>query len=238
MSAGNSNQSHSVSDLIRTFLKNKTIRQPGRKQIWTALFLLTGGLLLTLTACLLLKTDIEKDAKTEFGLTCIELNNRISARLHTHAQLVRSEAAFFENSETVTQSEWQNFSAIQMIEKNSKGIQGAGYAAIIPQYSVKPAGKKEIYTPVTYITPSSDGNLQSFGYDMFSDPVCRQAMERSMDLNSAYLSKKIISRKSTTDRGTNKGIQADIFMCAPVYKRGMLKNAATLYRDGFLLHTG
>jgi len=213
------------------FLKNKSVWLE-RKRLLLALVLLTGGLLITFIVCLLLKTKVETDAKTEFGLMCTELNNKISARLHTHAQLLRSGAAFFENSDTITQSKWQNFSASQMVERNSQGIHGAGYLAIITpnqlashekemqsegfrQYSVRPAGKREIYTPVIYIEPSSDGNLRSFGYDMFSDPVCRKSMEIARDINTVALSRKITTGK------TNEDIHADAFMCAPVYRKGM-----------------
>ncbi|MEI7811148.1 MAG: PAS domain S-box protein [Ignavibacteria bacterium] len=226
-------RSGSVFDSIRIFLKKITIRQPERKQIWTALALLAGGLLLTLTASLLLKTKVETDAKTEFGFVSALLNQKIMAMLYTHAQLVRSGAAFFENSETVTRNEWQNFVAKQRIEKNSYGIYKTGYAEIIlpdqlalhekkiksegfRQYSVKPVGKREIYTPVIYIEPFLSGDEFSLGCDMFSEPVCRKTMETARDLNTAYLSKKI-----RVVRKINKDIQTDAFMCAPVYKKGM-----------------
>ncbi|MEI7811605.1 MAG: PAS domain S-box protein [Ignavibacteria bacterium] len=226
-------QSHSISDLMRTFLKNKTTLQPERKRIWLALFLLTGGLLLTLTACLLLKTDVEQNAKNEFDFACTGFNDKIMARLYTHVQLVRSGAAFFENSETVTHIGWQNFAASQKMQMNSAGIYGTGYAEIIPQdqsalheektqgkglpqYSVKPDGKREIHTRVTYIEPFSGENLHVFGYDVFSNPVCRKALEKSGDYNIVALSGRI-----PPVRGNNKHIQADAFMCAPVYRRGM-----------------
>jgi|GEM_PF-1687784 len=63
-------ESNPVFNFIRKFLKTKSVRQPAGKQIWTALALLTGGLLLTLTACLLLKADVEQDAKNEFDFAC------------------------------------------------------------------------------------------------------------------------------------------------------------------------
>ncbi|MEI7812992.1 MAG: CHASE domain-containing protein, partial [Ignavibacteria bacterium] len=237
MSIGNSDNSglNPVFNFIRKFLKTKSVRQPAGKQIWTALALLTGGLLLTLTACLLLKADVEQDAKNEFDFACTGFNDKIISRLYTHVQLVQSGASFFENSETVTQSEWRNFTASQKTQSNSAGIYGAGYAEIIPQgqsalhekkirgkgvsqYSVKPAGEREISTRVTYIEPFSGENLHAFGYDVFSDPVCRKALETARDYNIVALSGRI-----PHVQGNNKHIQADAFMCAPVYKKGMPK---------------
>ncbi|MEI7812773.1 MAG: CHASE domain-containing protein [Ignavibacteria bacterium] len=226
-------RTNSVFDLIRIFLKNRAVRQLERKKIWMASALLAGGLLLTLTACLLLKSDVEQDAKNEFDITCTDLNNKISARLYTHAQLLRSGAAFLMNSDEITRDEWRNFYVNQRIEKNLPGIQGFGYSVIIPRYqlaphekkiqsegfphySVRPKGKREIYTSVIYLEPFSGRNLHAFGYDMFSEPIHRKAMEISRDSNIATLTKKIMF-----DRETNEDIQAGTLMYVPVYKKGM-----------------
>ncbi|MEI7811669.1 MAG: PAS domain S-box protein [Ignavibacteria bacterium] len=226
-------RSNSVFDFIRIFLENRTVWQLEKKRIWLASALLAGGLLLTLTASLLLKTDVETKAKTEFDLTCTDLNNKISARLYTHAQLLRSGAAFIENSEEVTINKWLNFYANQRVEKKSPGIQGIGYSVIIhpdqlalhekqiqsegfPQYSVRPKGKREIYTSMIYLYPFSGRNLRAFGYDMFSEPTRRKAMETARDYNIAVLTEKI-----TLVQETNKDIQAGILMYVPVYKREM-----------------
>ena len=235
MSFGDSNNIHSDSffDFISKFLKNKSVWQPERKRIWLALILLAGCLLLTLAAGLTVKSFVEKDAKKEFNFACSELQNKISVRLRTHAQLLRSWAAFFENSDEVTRSEWRNFSTGQMIDKNSPEIYGTGYAVIIapdqlathekkiqsegfPQYSVRPEGKREIYAPVMYVEPFSDHNLRTLGYDMFSEPVRRKAMETAGDYNTAYLSEKV-----TLIQEANEDIQADALMYVPVYKKGM-----------------
>ncbi|MEI7811668.1 MAG: CHASE domain-containing protein [Ignavibacteria bacterium] len=226
-------QSNSVFDLIQIFLRNRSVWQLEKKRIWLALALLTGGLLLTLSASLALKTEVEEDAKNEFNLACSEIKNKISARLHTHAQLLRSGSAFVENSEEVTRNEWRNYYASQKIEENIPGIQGVGYSVIIPknqlalhekkiqsegfpQYSVEPKGKREIYTSMIYLYPFSGRNLHAFGYDMFSEPVRRKAMETARDLNIVALSGKI-----TIFQETSKEIQAGALMVAPVYKKRM-----------------
>ncbi|MEI7813151.1 MAG: CHASE domain-containing protein, partial [Ignavibacteria bacterium] len=235
MSFGDSSNMHSdsVFNFIRIFLKNKSVPQPERKRIWTALALLTGGLILTLAVSLIIKNYVEKDAKEKFNFACSELQDKISARLRAHAQLLRSWAAFFENSDEVTWSEWRSFSTGQMIEKNLPGIYGTGYAVMIapdqlaahekkirregfPQYSVRPEGKREIYTPVMYVEPFSSRNLRILGYDIFSEPVRRKAMETARDSNTAYLSEKV-----TLIHEINEDIQAGTLMYVPVYKRSM-----------------
>ncbi|MEI7812243.1 MAG: CHASE domain-containing protein, partial [Ignavibacteria bacterium] len=235
MPFGDSDNMHSDSffDSIRTSFRNMSVRKPGRKRIWPALALLTGGLILTLAVSLLLKKDIETKAKTEFDFACADLNNKISARLHAHAQLLRSGVAFLMNSDEITRDEWRNFYVNQMIEKNLPEVQGIGYSIIIPQdqlarhekeiqsegfpqYSVRPAGKREIYTSIIYLEPFSGRNLRAFGHDMFSEPVCRKAMETARDYNIVALSGKV-----TLVQETNEDTQAGTLMVVPVYKKGM-----------------
>ncbi|MEI7812837.1 MAG: PAS domain S-box protein [Ignavibacteria bacterium] len=235
MSISNSNDSQSnvIFNFVRKFSKNISVLQLQKKRSLPAWILLTGGLLLTLTVCLISKADTEKNAKTEFAFACNELGNKISARLHSHAQLLQSGAAFFEHSDTITRDEWRNYYVSQKIEKNMPGIQGIGYSVIIPpdqlalhekkiqsegypQYSVRPAGKRGIYTSIIYLEPFSGRNLRAFGYDMFSEPVRRKVMETARDSNIADISGKI-----TLIQETNEDIQAGTLMFVPVYKKGM-----------------
>src|SRR3546814_9134348 len=48
-----------------------------------------------------------------------------------------------------------------------------------PNYSVTPPGEREVYFPITLIEPFDERNQRAFGYDMFSEPVRREAMRRS-----------------------------------------------------------
>jgi len=223
-------QSNSVFDLMKVS-KNRYVWRPEKKRNWIALALLTGGLILTLMASLLLKADVEQDARKEFNFTCSELKNKISARMHTQAQLLRSGAAFFVHSDGITRHEWRSFYDNQMIAQNIPGIQEIGYSIIIPpnqlarhekeiqsegfpQYSVRPKGKRKIYTSIIYLKPFSRGSFRAFGYDMFSEPVRREAMETARDLNIVAFSRKIMLVQGTMD------IQGGV-MYAPVYRKEM-----------------
>jgi len=186
---------------------------------------------MTLMTSLLLKVDIEKDAEHEFNLTCNNLQYEIDERLHTYAQLLRSGAAFFSHSNVITKDEWRNFYENQIIGQNIPEIQSIGYAMIIPpdqltlhekeiqrkgfpQYSVKPTGKRKIYTSIVYMEPLSGRNLQALGYDMFSEPVHREAMETARDRDIVAYCKGITPTRETM------GIHGNV-MYMPVYEKGM-----------------
>ncbi|MEI6785409.1 MAG: CHASE domain-containing protein, partial [Verrucomicrobiota bacterium] len=64
--------------------------------------------------------------------------------------------------------------------------------------------------------PFSDRNLRAFGYDMFSEPVRRTAMELARDTDSATLSGKVVLIQETDEK-----VQAGTLIYVPVYRKGM-----------------
>ena len=163
---------------------------------------------------------------------------KIDTRLHAHAEFLRAGSAFFEASDTVTRQQWGEFIKKTKIDKNLHGIQGAGFALVVPKnqlqrhideirkegfpsYAVKPVGKREVYTSIVYLEPFSGRNLRAFGYDMFSDQVRRKAMELSRDSDIAMLSGKVFLVQET-----NEDVQPGTLMYVPVYRGRATVNTA------------
>ncbi len=201
--------------------------------LFTAWIILIITLALTALYTFTTKQSVEENAKKDFSFECNEIKGSVHARLHAHAALLRSGAAFIESCDTVSRKEWEVFVAHQKTEKNLPGVQGLGYAIIVPGsqlkeheqhirnsgyqgYSIKPAGNRNIYTSIIYIEPFSRLNLKAFGYDMYTEPVRREAMEKARDLNVASLSGKVfLVQEANTD------IQAGTLMYVPVYQTGL-----------------
>ncbi len=206
------------------------------KYSWITLAILFGCLFLTFLATYNTKKNIEEVVNKDFEFTCNDIKIKLDTRLRTHAQLLRSSSAFFCALDTVTREEWRKFNESEKISKNLPGIQGVGYSLIIPKnqlkhhiqsfrkngfpdYDVKPAGDREIYTSIIYLEPFSGTNLRAFGYDMFSEPVRRKAMEISRDSDLAELSGKIILVHET-----NQDTHIGTLMFVPVYRKGKQTN--------------
>jgi len=101
--------------------------------IWKALIILLIGLILTVFVSYLIYVDEEKRTEKEFSLVCDEIKTKIETRLHAHAQLLRSGAAYFNASDTVTRIKWSEFIKQNKININLPGIQGVGFSLIIPK---------------------------------------------------------------------------------------------------------
>jgi PAS domain S-box-containing protein len=130
--------------------------------------------------------------------------------------------------------------------ENLKGIQGVGFAIVVPahelaahtawirsqgfpEYSIWPKGNRDVYTSVIFIEPFSDRNLRAFGYDMWSEPVRRQALTLARDSNICTLTGKI-----RLVQETSKDVQAGCLMYLPVYKNGKPHGSVEERRTNFL----
>jgi len=220
-----------MKDLLKDFGKENSSSPPFN--VWIAWVVLASTLIFTAIASYYVQIQVRNDAKTEFIFECRDIHTRIDSRLHSHAMLLRSGAAFFEASDTITRLDWKLFIDGQLIDRNLPGIQGIGYSAIIPKsqlarhildiryegypdYQVKPEGERDTYTSIVFLEPMKGRNLRAIGYDMFSEKVRRKAMEISRDSNLAMLSGKVMLVQET-----NLDIQAGTLMYVPVYMRGM-----------------
>lgn len=194
---------------------------------------LFAGLILTALSVIYNRNNIQRAAKQEFEYSCNELRIKIETRLYEHALLLRSGEALFAVSDSVTSDMWHRFYIRTRIDQFLPGIQGFGYSKVIPhedlenhirffrslgftQYEITPNGEREIYTSIIYLEPFTGRNLLAFGYDMYSEPVRRRAMEIARDSNIAMLSGKV-----TLVQETGQDVQAGVLMYIPVFRNGM-----------------
>ncbi|MDO8929227.1 MAG: CHASE domain-containing protein, partial [Bacteroidota bacterium] len=207
-----------------------------QKRSWVAVALLITGFIVTIYATYYVKSDLDRIAKNEFTYSCNEISSKINNQLHAHAQVLRSGAAFISSSDTVTREEWKTFIDDSKLSLNLPGIQGTGFSLIVPEnklqqhirkirsegfpdYTVKPEGRRETYTSIVFLEPFSGSNLSAFGYDMFSEPMRREAMERARDKNVAALSGKV-----TFVHETGPDMLLGNIMFVPVYRKGAPTN--------------
>ncbi len=196
-----------------------------------AWILLLLGLLTTFFVSYYVKSYIDKDNQEKFEKHCDEIRTRIEIRLEAHKQTLLSGAAMFDASNYVERKEWTIYVNRLRLDKHFDGIQALGFSLWIkpeelaaheksiqkegfPDYHIKPAGKRDAYTSIIYIEPFSNRNLRAFSYDMYSEPVRRDAMQRAVDNNEVSLSGKVLLvQETSTD------IQAGTLMYCPVYKK-------------------
>ncbi len=204
---------------------------PSRKK-WLAWATLGIGLLATVFASLQVKQGIEQGAVKQFAFTCDHVTLKIHERLAAYSLILRGGVALFAASKAVDRQEWRAYVETLRADGSVPGVQGIGFAQVIPphqlaahiarirgegfpDYTVRPPGERPLYTSIIYLEPFRDRNLRAFGFDMFSEPVRRAAMEQARDSGVAALSGKV-----ELVQETGVEVQAGTLMYVPVYRNG------------------
>jgi PAS domain S-box-containing protein len=147
--------------------------------------------------------------------------------------ILQGGAGLFVSSEKVTRDEWRRYVEYRKINTFFPGIRGIGVSKIIrpsdmarhvreirlegyTDYKVWPTEKRDIYTAIIYLEPLDALNRRAIGYDMFSEPVRRAAMERARDTGMVSISGRV-----RLVQETEKDIQHGFLMYLPIYMKGM-----------------
>src|SRR4051812_21759169 len=73
-----------------------------------------------------------------------------------------------------------------------KGLVAIAGAQGISDFEVRPPGPRQQYHAVLYLEPQNEHNRPAIGYDMFTDPTRRAAMELARDSGNAVTSGKVM----------------------------------------------
>ena len=198
--------------------------------VWVTLAL---GLALTALAIVLTHSEVASENRQMLATIGAEIAQTIETRLHAQALVLRDAAAFVRVSGELDRAHWRDYIAQAKIHLNLPGVQGTGFALLIPpgrlaehtqeirgegfpDYRVWPEGERPLYSAIVYLEPFAGRNLRALGYDMFAEPVRRAAMERARDRDVAALSGKVrLVQETETD------IQAGALIYVPAYRPGV-----------------
>ncbi len=197
-----------------------------------AFFALWLGLVLSIAVAFRVRQHVEDEAITEVAFAADQITTRIEERLAAFSLILRGGSALFETSERVTREDWSHFTRALRASDVVVGVQGIGFARLIKpselaasvsalraegfhDYRVWPPGEREVYSAIEFLEPFSGRNLRAFGYDMLSESVRREAMEKARDTGRAALSGRV-----ELVQETDEDKQAGTLMYVPVYRAG------------------
>jgi len=159
-----------------------------------------------------------------------EIMNRFFIRMTDDEQILRGAAGLFNASVSVTREEWHLYATSLSLDKNYPGLQGLGFSEVVhtgdkdrhiqrlraegfPNYRIWPEGDRPVYTAIIYLEPFDWRNRRAFGYDMLSEPIRREAMEKARDGAEAVLTNPLfLVQETENDR------QKGVLMYMPVYE--------------------
>lgn len=195
----------------------------------TAWVVLLLTVLLTLALWRHAETQFIQGDKDNFLRVAEKQKNILITRMKDYEQVLRGGAALFAATGMPSRKQWQAYVETLELEQTLPGILGTGFALMVPpaareaherliraegfaDYAITPPGNRDMLSSIVYLEPFTGRNLRAFGYDMFSNPVRREAMERARDTGQPALSKKV-----TLVQETVSGAQPGFLIYFPVY---------------------
>lgn len=136
--------------------------------------------------------------------------------MRTYEQSLRAGAGLVEAAGPLTRRDWSIFVRSLALPENFPGSQGLGYVRVvtleqidalvaekrndgISGYTFRPLGQRPLYTAIVHLEPLDWRNEQALGFDMFSEPTRRAAMERARDTGDPALSQRVTLMQETQD---------------------------------------
>ena len=184
--------------------------------------------------------------RADFDFRVRDVERRIEHRMDAYEQVLRGVAGLFAASGDVTRADFRDYVSALRLEDHYPGIQGVGFALRVPaadvarhtievqrqgfpDYAIRPPGPRDPYTSIVFLEPFEGRNLRAFGYDMHSEPVRREAMERALAEGAAALSGKVILVQET-----GADVQAGVLLYLPVFRSGTAAPSAAERRERLL----
>jgi PAS domain S-box-containing protein len=184
--------------------------------------------------------------RADFGFRARDVERRIAQRMSAYEQVLHGAAGLFAASREVTRVDFRDYVASLQLQDHYPGIQGVGFALLVPTadvarhtsavqregfpaYAIRPPGPRDPYTSIVFLEPFEGRNLRAFGYDMFSEPVRRAAMERALAEGIPVLSGKVVLVQET-----DAEVQAGVLLYLPVFRNGTTGPSVTERRERLL----
>ncbi len=191
--------------------------------------ILLGGVLLSLGIWQTSQKRNEIAARVDFEHLFDRVEESLGRRIEANVQVLRGVEGLFDSRQDVRRGEFRAYVAAMRLERHFPGIQGVGFSRLIrpeekaahvravraegfPGYALKPGGERNLYSSIVYLEPFDWRNQRAFGYDMYSEPVRRQAMDAARDSGEARLSGKV-----TLLQETDTEVQAGLLLYLPIY---------------------
>ncbi|MDQ3269850.1 MAG: CHASE domain-containing protein [Pseudomonadota bacterium] len=217
---------------------------PLRGHLW-ALLVLVGSLLSVL---LLWRAAYEREmraANLEFINSTAEIAELLKQKAVQYELVAGGGASLFASVVRPTPSQWAGYVEGMDIRNRFSAMLGLGFAGYVRQsrledlqiewreagwglLQVRPRGARRHYGPILYLEPRTPENMDAIGFDMYSEPTRREAMQRALVTGKPALSgpTQLIQDKALNRTG--------MLLYLPVYRGGGRPQLEAGRREGML----
>ncbi len=199
----------SIADAVRSARALAVLRRnPLRVRRGLPAFTLSVGALMTVVATIFVARGERASEQARFEKAVASAQDRIASRLELYIGALRGGAGLLATRPVLTAAMFRAYVDGLSITTTYPGIQGIGFSE-----RLSGGGRGDDVTMIRFLEPPDARNRAALGYDMYSEPVRREAMARARDGNVPALSGPV-TLKQEIDAHTR---QRGILLYFPVY---------------------
>jgi PAS domain S-box-containing protein len=194
----------------------------------------TLGIILTFAAAIYLAVTSRREDLERFDNVAVRAKEGIKNRVDRYTTLLKAGGGLFAASDAVTKSEFKTFSDQLALYQQYQGVQGIAYAIRITEpdkeaeiqrivregvsnFSIRPLNpSRSEYYVIAYFEPEDAQNNAAIGFDVFSEPMRRAAMEKARDTGRPQATKRLVLAD-----GDEYSQQPGFVLYVPIYKNGL-----------------
>jgi signal transduction histidine kinase/CheY-like chemotaxis protein len=191
-------------------------------------------LLLTAIAVYYLYVTAKTNDDLRFNTAVQQTQNTLQERFQTYISLLYAGRGLFAAQPQVSQAHFHAFTEQLKLRQRYPGIQGIGFSQrVIPSekeslvaqiqlqrkvsFRIRPDTNRPEYHTIIYLEPLDQRNRAAIGYDMFTEPTRRNAMERARDTGIPALSGRV-----TLKQEIDQHKQAGFLVYMPIYEGAVI----------------
>ncbi len=209
------------------------------RRLGSPVALLCLALLVTALATLAFRWAALARDHTRFTSSVNYIADEINERIGVYQGALRGATGLFAVAKDVDRDEFRVYVTLLRLRDLYPGMQAIGFSPKLspteanglhfpPELradGVWPPSQHDEYFPVVFVEPLNERNSAALGFDMYSEPVRREAMQRARDNADAAASGKVTSEQEID------ASQAGFVIYLPVYEDGQIPDTVEARRQ-------
>jgi len=218
------------------------------------------ALFLTILAFYYVRQNVEAEARTRFDETTHAVKTVIYRRVNRYLDAMFGARGLFLGSDPVEPEDWNGY--VRALEPEARfrlnGLQSLAFATYVRPGERKtfsreareegmrdlwpePNGERAAYFPLKFVAPSNEANRMMFGFDAYSDPTHRSAMDRARDTDSPQATRMTyVLTEADPGSEADLALRKGLAIYLPVYQKDEPRDTVAERRQalrGFVVAT-
>jgi signal transduction histidine kinase len=188
-------------------------------------------LLLVAISFFMARNTVRQERQTAVTNYIEETESTMKERLNVFEVTLKAGLGLVSANPNITLDQWEKFVHNSAVLEHYPGSQNVNYAKVVstadvpaftanaqsrtvPEFHIYPVTQQSSYTPILFISPTTETNRQFYGFDITSDPVRKSATDKARDTGQVTVSGAVQSP-------IDKSKPSSFILYAPQYKSGM-----------------